>query len=184
MAVLFAIVAADQGLTWLLPVTLVLTWALVVASVIDLEHRIIPNRLTYRLPLVLLVLLIPPTVFGPGSWDDLVRGLVAALLLPGLIELLSQLYRLIRGRRGFGLGDVKYLVSLGLVVGYFGLFEILVLVYGAIVSAVLVAVLLMATGRARLASRIPFGPYLSMGALLALLVGDQLRDPVLGLLGL
>ena len=100
------------------------------------------------------------------------------------MELLSQGYRLVRGRRGFGLGDVKFLVSLGLVCGYLGVFEVVVLVYGAIVAAVLVAVPLMAAGRAGLASRIPFGPYLAAGALSAVLAGDTLRGPVLGWLGL
>lgn len=183
-AVLFAVVAAVEGPSWLLPALLVVTWALVVASAIDLEHRIIPNRLTYRLPFVLLVLLVPPTVLGPGTPSDLVRGVVTAVALPGIVELVSQLYRLLRGRRGFGLGDVKLLVSLGLVVGYLGLFEVVVLVYGAIVSAVVVAVALMLAGRARLASRIPFGPYLALGAMLAVLAGPALRGPALGVLGL
>lgn len=182
--VLFAVVAAIEGLTWLLPALLVLTWSLVVATMIDLEHRIIPNRLTYRLPFVLLLLLVPPTLLGPGSADDLVRALVAAVAVPGVIELLAQGYRLVRGRRGFGLGDVKLLVSLGLVCGYLGGFEIVVLVYGSIVAAVLVAVPLLAAGRAQLASRIPFGPYLALGTLTAILLGDALRGPVLAVLGL
>lgn len=183
-AALFGLVAWSEGLTWLLPVLLVLTWSLVVASVIDLEHRIIPNRLTYRLPFVLLALLVPPTLFGPGSTSDLVRGLLAAVVVPGAIELLAQGYRLLRGQRGFGLGDVKFLVSLALVCGYLGWFEVVVMVYGAIITAVVVAVVLIAAGRARLASRIPFGPYLAVGALLAILVGDELRGPVLGAVGL
>lgn len=172
---LFALVTATEGATWLLPALLALTWSLVVATAIDLEHRIIPNKLTYRLPLVLLVLLVPPTLFGPGEPRDLVRGLVAAVAVPGVIELLAQGYRLLRGQRGFGLGDVKFLVSLGLVCGYLGVVEVVVLVYGAVVAAVLVAVPLMLTGRARLASRIPFGPYLAVGALLAVLAGPQVR---------
>ena len=184
VAALFALIAVVEGATWLLPVHLALAWSLVVATVIDLEHQIIPNRLTYRLPVALLVLLVPPTLWGPGSPDDLVRALVAAVVVPGLVELLSQMYRLVRGRRGFGLGDVKFLVSLGLVCGYLGVFEVVVLVYGAIVAAVLVAVPLMATGRAGLASRIPFGPYLAAGALTAVLAGDALRGPALGWLGL
>lgn len=182
--ILFALVALSEGPTWLLPAVLALTWSLVVGSAIDLEHRIIPNRLTYRLPLVLLVLLLPPTFLGPGSPSDLLRGAVAAVVVPGIIELLAQGYRLVRGQRGFGLGDVKWLVSLALVCGYLGVFELVVLVYGAIVTAVVVAVPLLLAGRAKLASRIPFGPYLAVGALVAILAGEALRGPVLGYLGL
>lgn len=183
-AVLFAAVTIVEGVTWLLPPLLVLTWSLVVATAIDLEHHIIPNRLTYRLPFVLVALLLPPTLLGPGAPADLVRGLIAAVLVPGVIELLAQLYRLVRGQRGFGLGDIKFLVSLSLVCGYLGSFELVVLVYGAIITAVAVAVPLILSGRAKLASRIPFGPYLAVGALFAVIAGEPLRGPVLGYLGL
>lgn len=181
---LFVLAGMVFGVSWMLPAVLVLVWSLVVATAIDLEHRIIPNRLTYRLPFVLLALLIPPTVWGEGSWVDLTRGLVAAVVVPTVVEMLSQAYRLLRGQRGFGLGDVKLLVSLGLVCGYLGIFEVVVLLYGAIVTAVVVAVGLMATGRAQLASRIPFGPYLAVGALLAVFGANSLRQPVLNALGL
>lgn len=183
-SLLFVIVTLVHGPTWLLPALLTLTWSLVVASAIDLEHKIIPNRLTYRLPFVLLGLLLLPTFLGDGSVDDLLRGVIAAVIVPGVVELLAQGYRLLRGQRGFGLGDVKFLVSLALVCGYLGLFEIVVLVYGAVVAAVVVAVPLILTGRARLASRIPFGPYLAVGALVAVLSGDALREPILNALGL
>jgi len=182
-AVAFGLVALVAGLSWLLPALLALAWSLVVASAIDLEHRIIPNKLTYRLPVVLLVLLVPPTVWGPGSVDDLLRGLLAAVLLPGGMLALSEGYRLVRGRSGFGMGDVKLLVSLGLVCGYLGWFNVVVLLYGAVIVAVVVAVGLMLAGRAKLASKIPFGPYLAVGALLAILAEEPLRAGVSALLG-
>ena len=138
-ALLFAAVGLTIGLSWLLPGLLALTWALVVATAIDLEHRIIPNKLTFRLPFVLLALLVPPTVWGPGSVDDLLRGLLAAVLLPAGMLALSEGYRLVRGRSGFGMGDVKLLVSLGLVCGYLGWFNVIVLLYGAVITAVVVA---------------------------------------------
>jgi leader peptidase (prepilin peptidase)/N-methyltransferase len=183
-AILFGLVAFAEGATWLLPALLATTWAIVVATVIDLEHRIIPNRLTYPLPFVLLGLLLPPTFIGFGSTGDLVRGLISAIAVPGAFLLVAELYRWLRGVSGFGMGDIKLLVSLGLVCGYLGGFEVIVLLYGAMATAVLVAVVLLATGRAGLMSKIPFGPYLAAGTLLAILVGDQLRGPVLEWLGL
>jgi leader peptidase (prepilin peptidase)/N-methyltransferase len=183
-ALLFGVVAASEGATLLLPALLTLTWSLVVLTAIDLEHRIIPNRLTYRLPFVLLVLLIPPSLWGPGSMMALRRGLVVAVAVPLGLFFVGEGYRLVRGRRGFGMGDVKLLVSLGLVAGYLGGFEVAVLLYGALFSAVLIALVLLATGRAQLASRIPFGPYLAFGMLLAILAADAVRLPVLSALGL
>jgi leader peptidase (prepilin peptidase) / N-methyltransferase len=98
--------------------------------------------------------------------------------------LLSEAFRLLRGQPGIGMGDIKLAVSLGLVVGYLGALEIVVFAYGAIISAVLIAVVLMIVGKARLASRIPFGPYLAIGAMLVILAGDPLTDLVRAWLGL
>jgi leader peptidase (prepilin peptidase)/N-methyltransferase len=109
---------------------------------------------------------------------------MAAVLVPLGLFLLGESYRLLRGRAGFGMGDVKLLISLGLVAGYLGGFEVAVLLYGAMLSAVCMAVTLLATGRVKLASRIPFGPYLAAGMLLAIVGGRALRTPVLSLLGL
>jgi leader peptidase (prepilin peptidase) / N-methyltransferase len=173
VGVFFATAAWVWGAQWLLPAVLVLTWALVVATAIDLEHRIIPNRLTYRLPLVLLPLLVLAAGMD-DSWPDLWRGLVAAVAVPGLLLLLSEGFRLVRGKTGMGMGDIKLLVSIGLVVGYLGGYELIVFAYGTLLAAILVVVVLLATGRARLASRIPFGPYLAAGAMLAILAGEPL----------
>jgi leader peptidase (prepilin peptidase) / N-methyltransferase len=60
LPLLFATTAAVWGPDPLLPALLVFAWSAVVATVIDLGHRIIPNVLTLRLPLVLLPLVVSP----------------------------------------------------------------------------------------------------------------------------
>lgn len=180
---LFASTAVVWGLVPLLLPLLVFVWALVVATAIDLEHRIIPNRQTYRLPLVLLVLLVLAAALD-DAWRDLVRGLITGIAIPGVMFLLSELFRLLRGKAGMGMGDVKLAVSIGLVVGYLGGLEIVVFAYGTVISAVIIAIGLMLAGRARLASRIPFGPYLAVGSLLVVLAGDPLTDLVRSYLGI
>ena len=180
---LFGAVAWVWGLDPLLPVLLVFTWSLVVATVIDLEFRIIPNRLTLRLPLVLLPLLVGAAAFD-GAWSDLRRGLIAGIAVPGAMLLLSEAFRLLRGQAGIGMGDIKLAISLGLVVGYLGGLELVVFAYGTILSAVVIAIGLMVAGRAKLASRIPFGPYLAIGALLPVLAGDVLTALARRVLGL
>lgn len=179
---LFAAVATVTGAAWTLPALLTLTWALVVASAIDLEHRIIPNRLTYPLPFVLLTLLLIPTVVD-GTWGDLRRGLIAAIAVPAGMLALSEAFRLLRGQQGIGMGDIKLALSLGLVLGYLGGWELIVAFYATAVSAVLVAVPLIATGRAKLATRIPYGPYLALGSLVAVLAGRPIGDWIEGYLG-
>jgi leader peptidase (prepilin peptidase) / N-methyltransferase len=180
---LFGMTAWVWGFDALLPALLVLVWSLVVGSIIDLEHRIIPNRLTLRLPLVLLPLLFGAAALD-GSWADLRRGLIAGVAVPGLMFLLSEAFRLLRGQAGIGMGDIKLAISIGLVVGYLGGLELVVFAYGTIISAVIIAVGLMLAGRAKLASRIPFGPYLAIGAMLPILAGDALTGLVRGFLGL
>lgn len=172
-AVLWAATAAAHGLSWLLPALLVFDWALVVATAIDLEHQIIPNRLTLPLAPILLVLLIPPTL-ASGVRADLVRAVVAGVGVPAAMLALSETFRVIRGQAGMGMGDVKLAVSIGLVVGYLGGWHLLIWFYASVLSSVAVAVGLVLAGRARLATRIPYGPYLALGSLVAVVGGDPL----------
>lgn len=183
-AVLFGAVAwvhADDLL--LLAVLLAFTWSMVVATVIDLEFRIIPNRLTYRLPVVLVIPLIAHAAINDG-WTDLRRAAIAAVAIPLFMFGLSELFRKLRGQVGMGLGDVKLAVSLGLVVGYLGGLQLVAFGYGTVISAVVVATALLVAGRVRLASRIPFGPYLAIGAMLPVLFPSGSADVVRAVLGL
>jgi leader peptidase (prepilin peptidase) / N-methyltransferase len=182
-AILFGAVAWVWGFEPLLPALLVFTWSLVVATAIDLEHRIIPNRLTYRLPFVLLPLL-GFAAWYDDAWADLRRGVVAGLAIPLVMFLLSEAFRLLRGQSGMGMGDVKLAASIGLVVGYLGGLELVVFAYGSIIAAVVIAFGLILTGRAKLASRIPFGPYLAVGSMLPILAGPATTGFVRDFLGL
>jgi len=173
MVVLFAAVGAVHAESWLLPALLVATWALVVAAAIDLEFSIIPNRLTLTAPLV-LVPLVAIAAAVAGDPRMLARSLLAGIAIPVVMLTLSEIFRLIRGQAGIGMGDTKLAVSIGLAIGALGGWHVVVFAYGAVISAVIVALALMAVGRARMASRIPFGPYLALGAMVAIIFGDDL----------
>ena len=95
---------------------------------------------------------------------------------------LSELFRLVRGQAGIGMGDIKLAVSIGLVVGYLGGWELVVFFYATAISAVVVAFGLILAGRAKLATRIPYGPYLALGAMTAVLAGGPLTRLLEGLL--
>ena len=168
---LFGMTLWVHGLDPLVPATLVFVWSAIVASVIDLEHRIIPNRLTLRLPFVLVPLLVLPAALD-DAWGDLLRAVIVGIAVPAVMFGLSEAFRLLRGKQGIGMGDVKFAISIGLVVGYLGGWHIVVFAYATIISAMLIVVGLLLARRANLATRIPFGPYLAIGALIALLLGD------------
>jgi leader peptidase (prepilin peptidase) / N-methyltransferase len=183
--------ALFAGVAWvwwespaLLLTLLIFTWSMIVATAIDLEHRIIPNRLTYRLPFVLLVPLAIHALVLEDEWPDVRRGLIAAVAIPLGMFLLSELFRLLRGQVGMGMGDVKLAASIGLVVGYLGSFQLVAFAYATIISAVVIAFSLIALGRAKLASRIPFGPYLAIGAMVPVLFPEGSERVVRGVLGL
>ena len=171
MGLLFGATTFVYGLEPLALATLAFVWSAVVAGVIDLEHRIIPNRLTLRLPFVLVALLVVPAALD-GAWDDLFRALITGVAIPGVMFGLSELFRLVRGKQGIGMGDVKFAISIGLIVGFLGGWHVVVFAYATIISAMVIVVGLLLARRASLATRIPFGPYLAIGALIALLLGD------------
>lgn len=182
-AVLFAAAAAIVGWRWLLLAVLVLAWALVVATAIDLEHRIIPNRLTYPLPLVLAVPLALDAA-ATGQWGALGSAALWALIIPGGLLLFAEAFRALRGQAGMGMGDIKLTVSLALVLGYLSGWHLLVFFYATVAAAVAVILVLAVSGRVTLASRIPFGPYLAIGALTAILAGAPLTGAAQQWLGL
>jgi leader peptidase (prepilin peptidase) / N-methyltransferase len=183
VAVIWALIAVVHGATWELPALLIMGWALVVTTLIDLEHRIIPNALTFRLAPILLVLLVGAAALD-GAWGALIRAVIIGLALPIGMFVLSEIFRLIRGQSGMGMGDVKLAASLGLVLGYLGGWEVVIALYATIITAVVVAIGLLVAGKAKLASRIPFGPYLAIGTLAAILAGEPLTVVFRGIVGL
>ncbi len=143
-------------------------WSAVVATPIDLHRRIIPNRLTYPLAAWSLG---SATVLAvaTGDWADWRRAVTVGLVLATGMLVLSLAFQLVRGQPGMGLGDIKWSVSLGTAVGWLGAGAVTLFLCATIVAAGLVAIVLLATGRAG-TSRIPFGPYLALGVLAALLL--------------
>ena len=172
-AVLFGAVAWVHGWTGVLPALLVITWTTVVATAIDLEFRIIPNRMTYPLAPMMLALVTLAAVID-GQWSDWVRAVIAGLAIPVTMFLFSYAFELLRGKPGIGMGDIKWAPSLALAVGYLGAWHLVIWFYGTIISGGVIAIGLVLAGKARMAARIPYGPYLAVGALLAILAGDPI----------
>ena len=132
----------------------------IVALVIDLEHRLIPNRLVY--PAIGAALLAIPLAAGPGPSQALWGGAVGLALL-SLIVLVYP--------GGMGLGDVKLAALIGLVVGFplvlLALFLSFVLGGAVGAAAVLVRRIGMRDG-------LPFAPFLAVGGMVALLYGEEI----------
>ncbi len=172
-ALLFAAVTLVHGESWVLPALLAFSWALVVATAIDLEHQRIPNVLTYRLAPVLLVLLAGAAAIE-GDWSSLRRAAIAGIALPAGMLALAEGYRLVRGRMGMGMGDIKLAASVGLAIGWLGGWHLVIWFYATTFSAFAIAMVLIGSGRAKIASKIPYGPYMAIGAVVAMLAGSPI----------
>jgi leader peptidase (prepilin peptidase) / N-methyltransferase len=140
--------------------------ALVVLSAIDIEHRILPDRIV--LPSAAIVL-VAQTVLHP-SIEWALAALGASLFL--FLAVLAY-------PRGMGMGDVKLALLMGAMLGRTVPVAMMIGMIAALVPAV---VLLSRHGSAARKMGIPFGPFLALGSVIALFFGDQLLDLYLGLL--
>jgi len=158
----------------------VVAWAgvalLMAIAVIDLEHRLIPNRLV--IPAVAVLAVLAPLwpelgieralVFEQAHLSSLTNSAAAgggALLVFLAVKAVYP--------AGMGAGDVKMAGMLGLLVGYPG---IAVALWTAVVVGGVVAVGLLALGGRNRKDAMPFGPFLSAGGIFALLAGTEIID--------
>ena len=166
--VLFALTAVRLGFDPALPAFLVLMAALIAISAIDLEHFIVPNRIVYPTLFVSAPLLVVAAVIdGDGkSLREAALGGVLAFALFLLIHLVSP--------GGMGFGDVRLAGLLGVFLGWLTLPHVLLgLFLGFLLASVVGVGLIVASRRSR-KDAIPFGPFLALGAVLAVLVGSPL----------
>ena len=136
---------------------LVFAWASLALGLIDLEHQILPDVMTY-----------PCILFGIGcSWlgglttlGDSLAGAAAGAALPALVIVL---YKLLRGVEGMGWGDVKYLSAIGSVVGIRDCLWVLMI---AAMLGATVGLGLIIFGRGSGKTALPFGSFLALAVIL------------------
>ena len=163
--VLFAAVAARFGASWALPAYLVLIAALLAISIIDLEHFIVPDRITAPLTVSALALLGLAAAADGTGWRY-GRTLLGGLAFFAFLLVLNLLYP-----RGMGMGDVKLSFSLGLYLGWLGWGQVFLGGFLAFLLGALVGVGLIATGVKGRKDFVPFGPFLAGGTLIVVLWG-------------
>lgn len=134
---------------------------LIVGLATDFDQRVLPNELT--LPVIPVALLYAVSGLDPLVGTDLVPAILAAVLIPAVLYLPSLPF----GAGAFGLGDVKLLVGVGLLLG--GERALGGTLFGLILAGVVLLVLLAARRIGR-KSLVPFGPFLIIGALWAVLI--------------
>lgn len=185
-AVLWVVALAVFGLGVDFAVAAVFVSAMLALCVIDLEHYLLPDRIT--LPGMAAGLLASHFV----GWTDIVSSLIGAAAGAAVLLLIMGLYYLVRGTAGMGWGDVKMLAMVGAFLGWRGMAVTLLLgtLSGAAVGLALVAVgwageRAVAEGEGTgLGLALPFGAFLAAAAVAALLVGSDLVSLYMDLAGL
>lgn len=134
--------------------------ALVLLLATDLDQRLLPDVVT--LPAIPVAFVAAATGFDPLVRGELPAAIAVAVGLPLLLFVLSVPF----GAGAIGIGDLKLLISVGLLAGLTR--TIIGVVSGAFLAGVVVLVLLV-TRRVGLRSYIPFGPFLIIGAMWGIL---------------
>jgi leader peptidase (prepilin peptidase)/N-methyltransferase len=140
---------------------------LVAISAVDVEHRIVPDRIV--LPATLAVLVTQTALHPSLEW--LLAALAASLFL--FLAVLAY-------PAGMGMGDVKLALLMGAMLGKAVGVALMLGMFAALVPGLY---LLARHGSAGRKMAIPFAPFLALGSIVALLAGEQLLDRYLTLLG-
>ncbi len=154
------------------------------ASFIDLDHKILPDKLTLRAgPAVAFVGAVGvPAIHGLSFWGidlapsmktglaSLLVGVAGALVGGGVILCIRQLGSWMMRKEAMGLGDVKFMAMCGLLLGPG---PVLLAIWGAILLAALIGAGIWIVTKNR---EIPFGPFLGLGALAVLYFGPAIEQ--------
>jgi leader peptidase (prepilin peptidase) / N-methyltransferase len=192
-AALFIVVAWHDGLSAALPFDLVFASALLALIFIDAEHMILPNVITYPgIVFALIARVAIPLLTGTPHFDDvpslssgalsgmplwvvsLAGAALGALIGGGSLWLMGWTWEKLRGIEAMGLGDVKMMFMVG---AYLGWRLTILTIFAGVLSGSVIGILLMAKQRERnMQMLLPFGVFLGLGAIAALLFGAPLVE--------
>jgi len=141
--------------------------ALIVITYIDIDHKIIPNRIT--LPGI-PVFLFASMIFPEMHLTDSLLGILAG---GGSLFLIAWVYQLITKKTGMGGGDIKLLAMIGAMIGWKG---VLFTIYAASATGTAVGILLMLVKGKNMKFAVPFGPFLSIGAITYIFLGELIIE--------
>jgi leader peptidase (prepilin peptidase)/N-methyltransferase len=174
-ALLSIIISVQLGPSIQTGVALLFTWALICLTLIDFDTQLLPDSIT--LPLLWFALFV--SLFNVFVTPE--TALIGALV--GYLTLWSVfwLFKLATGKEGMGYGDFKLLAAIGALLGWEMLPQVIML--SAFVGATVGLILIAVKGRDK-NTPIPFGPYLSIAAFIALIWGEKINTTYLTFVGL
>jgi leader peptidase (prepilin peptidase)/N-methyltransferase len=190
-ALVFILVYWQNGFDPFLPVCLAFAATMIALIFIDAEHMILPNLITYPLFVVMLAIRVgfaiafgalyfPDYPFAPliqmagyPVWVIALAGaLLGGLAGGGSLWLVGEIWKRLRGVEAMGLGDVKMMFGVGALLGW--RLSLLSIFMGAFSGAIIGVFLIAKQKDKDLQTQIPFGIFLGIGSILALLFGEPL----------
>jgi leader peptidase (prepilin peptidase)/N-methyltransferase len=175
-AILFAFLYWHYGLGWELALVAFYCCLFISLLLIDLEHRILPNKLVYPGIIIALVIASLGSIFGFEPSDIVGRGFrlwIVDAAVGGGIGFGILFVIAIISRGGMGWGDVKLAALIGLITGF--PLVILAIFFAVIGGGLTAAILLLAKLKSR-KDAIPFGPFLSIAAMVTLFWGSNILN--------
>src|SRR3954451_8714343 len=161
-ALVFAAVVVVRGLDAELVLTLPFAAMLIAVANIDLEHRIVPNKI-----------LLPMAIWGVGATALVRPGFLPEALIAGAVAFTALLLAALAYPAGMGMGDVKLAGVMGIYLGA----AVAPALFASFLPGLLVGVAMLARhGAAARKKGVPFAPFMALGGLLGLLAGPELVD--------
>ncbi len=151
----------------------VMTWTLIVLTMIDFDHQLLPDSIT----LLFLWLGIICNMFG--LYTDIHSSLIGAIAGYMILWSVYMAFKLATGKQGMGFGDFKLLAMLGAWLGWQVL--PLIIILSSVLGSLVGIGLIIFSGHQK-NKPIPFGPYLATAGWIALMFGDQLTQMYLNLM--
>jgi leader peptidase (prepilin peptidase)/N-methyltransferase len=192
-ALLYIAVTWRDGLTGMLPFDLIFVSAVVALVFIDAEHMILPNAITYPgIVFALVARLAIPYLSATAHFDDvgpltagmlhglpvwaasLIGAVIGGLIGGGSLWLMGWTWEKLRGIEAMGLGDVKMMFMVGAYLGW--RLTILTIFMGVLSGSIIGIALMLRQGRKDMQMLLPFGVFLGIGAIAALLIGTRIVE--------
>jgi leader peptidase (prepilin peptidase)/N-methyltransferase len=172
---LFVAALLRFGISWWGAVFAGLFWVLVVLTVIDLEHRRLPDRVVYP-AFVTGWLALGALALIDGTTGRLGGAAIGALIFGGFLFAVAFAYP-----AGMGGGDVKLALVLGTFLGYLGGFKLVLagMFFSFVLGGLAGVAVVLARGGGR-KTQVPFGPFLAAGTVIAILAGESVVRAYLG----
>ena len=144
---------------------------------IDLDHTIIPD--VFTIPGIIIGIAVS---FLPGSMVGWKQSLIGIAVGGGAFMLVGILGQIIFKKEALGFGDVKYAAMVGAFLGWKNL--ILMLIVASFLGSIIGISLIYLSGKKGKSTYIPFGPFLTVGAWIAMYFGEDLIKAYLKLVGI